>query len=96
MAAQPRIFGGRLSPDDQLWVERETRARCAITTPSSASSWSSGRLTEHQIDRAAALAIDLYATAGGHDISRGQVNAVTSFIDAAIDAIWVRDREGLR
>jgi hypothetical protein len=89
MAAQPRIFGGRLSTDDQLWIERETRTRCGRRTMRGPTSeWP----TEHQIDRAAALAIDLYATAGGHDISREQVNAVTSFIDAAIDAIRAKDR----
>jgi hypothetical protein len=49
-------------------------------------------LTDDQVGEVVALALELYAVAARHGISRDNADGVTSFSSAALDSIRMRDR----
>jgi len=92
MTSRTRTRFGGLGADpmptvEREWIEKETRRRSMIWPRHVLAS------TEAQILDAATLAVDLYETAAAYGIDRGTADAVTSFMDAAIDAIRARDRD---
>jgi hypothetical protein len=72
-------------------IEHLTRHR-ALTMLVLAGRVDLGTTTEKQISDAQDLAVDLYETAERHGLTPVDADAVTSFIQAAIDGIRARDR----
>lgn len=85
------LSAGPMPAVDREWIEQETRRRC-LARLTLADRVEDGTTTDSQIAESAALAVDLYETAASYGISKAAADAVTSFIDVAIDAIRARDR----